>query len=395
MKVLIIGQLKGFYTTVSGGPERAFRNQIIAFSKYGSKHIITAAIFGFRESQIHSFSQRVHLYPIHHDVSSKPIFSVDVMNVRRILKNLINSVEPDLVLLHDPVYIMLLSRNISNVSTFLHGPFWLQSTIMYPKPSVFIRLLYRRLIIEKISFMGLKKSNYIICVTRYLKEALPHHFKSKALVLENPVDEKFLSIVRKSSQDKDTITVLSVGRLVPVKGYETLLYAINRILKKAPYLRNKVQVRIVAGYQRSFDWYYRKIQKLIDLLNLNNTVKIITNISGDKELLEEYANADIYVHTSFSEGLPNAIQEAMASQLPVIASRVGGIPDVISDGYNGLLFQPGNVNSLVKNLLKVINDEECREFLGKNGRRVAKARWHPSVYIRILEMIIDDAFNYI
>jgi glycosyltransferase involved in cell wall biosynthesis len=394
MKILIVGQLKGFHTTVSGGPERVFRNQIMAFNKYGLKHTIIAVLLGFKELQTYSFSQKIYLYPVYYDFSNKPIWSADVINVRRIVKNLIDNTEPNLVFLHDPVYITLVPRDISNISTFLHGPFWLQSMIMYSRLSDFIRLLYRRLIIEKTSIMGLKRSNYIICITRYLKEVLPYHFKFKALVLENPVDERFLSIVRKSSRGKDTITILSVGRLVPVKGYEILLYAISKVFKEAPHLRNKVQMRIVAGYQRSFEWYYRKIQKLINSLNLNNTVKIITNISRDEELFKEYANADIYVHTSFSEGLPNAVQEAMASQLPVIASRVGGIPDVILDGHNGLLFQPGDVDSLAKSLLKVINDEEYREFLGKNARYTAKARWHPSIYIRILEMVIDEAFSH-
>jgi glycosyltransferase involved in cell wall biosynthesis len=395
MRILIIGQLKGFHIPVSGGPERAFKNQIIAFSKYGSKHTFTAVLIGFKEPQIPSFSQSILLYPTRYDFIDKPVFSVYIMHLRKKIKDIVEDTEPDLVFLHDPFYIMLLPHNISNISTFLHGPFWLQGTIIYSRYLDFTRLLYRKLIIEKMNRIGLKKSNNIICVTKYLKEVLPQDIKLKTLVLENPVDEKFLNIVRNPFREKEVITILTVGRFAPVKGYETLLYGINRLLKIAPYLRSRIRVRIVALYQRSFDWYYRKIQRLINLFNLNNLFEIIANIPSDKALLKEYSSADIYVHSSFSEGLPNAIQEAMASQLPIIASRVGGIPDVISNGYNGLLFEPGDAHSLAEHLLKVIDNKDYREALGKNARQTAAFRWHPHVYTERFEKILGNLYEQI
>jgi hypothetical protein len=76
MRILLIGQLKGFHIPVSGGPERAFKNQIIAFSKYGSKHTFTVVLIGFKEPQIPSFSQSVLLYPTRYDFIYKPVFRV-------------------------------------------------------------------------------------------------------------------------------------------------------------------------------------------------------------------------------------------------------------------------------------------------------------------------------
>ena len=389
MKILIIGQLKGFESQISGGPERVFKNQIIGFSKYGTKHTIIATLLGFKEFEIPSFSRKILLYPVSYDVTNKPIFSADTIHARRVIKNITEFEDPDFILLHDPSYIVLLPNNISSIATFLHGPFWLQSGNIYPRVADITKLLYRRLVFEEVSRSGLMKSQYIICITEYLRKILPENIRSKALVLENPVDDRFFLIKRETSKNKEVVSILSVGRLSPVKGYETLVLAIKNLLKSNDSFKNKIQVRIVAAYQKSFDWYYRRILQLIKNYNLDNIINIITNVPSDEALIREYTNADVYVHTSFSEGLPNAIQEAMASGLPIIASNVGAIPSIIKNGYNGLIFNVGDANALSQYIIKLATEPIYRLKIGESARATAYRRWSLSSYIVRFDLITN------
>jgi glycosyltransferase involved in cell wall biosynthesis len=77
--------------------------------------------------------------------------------------------------------------------------------------------------------------------------------------------------------------------------------------------------------------------------------------------------SDVLCLPSFTEGSPNVVKEAMASGLAVIASRVGGVPDLVRDGYTGLLFEPGNVDELRTCVRALCNDVELRRNMGKAG----------------------------
>jgi glycosyltransferase involved in cell wall biosynthesis len=382
MKIFIIGPLKGFNAPVIGGPERVFKNQILGFTKYGASYEVVAFLLGFKESLLASL-KNIMLYPNRYNIDKKPIFSAEWLYTRRKASQVIRMENPDIIILHDPSYIILLPRNVKKLVTILHGPFWEQNLVIYPRISDIPKLSYRYFIYNKINAMGQMFSEYIICVTEYLRKTLPKNLRSKALVLENPVDDIFFTIKkeRDNSKDKDKLTLLSVGRISPVKGYEVLIYAIKNFLKIDKSFADKIQLRIVAPCQNSFNWYYKKLVQLVKKFDLNNIVNIVTTLIDDNTLLEEYRRADIYMHSSFSEGLPNSIQEAMASGLPVIASKVGGIPMVIQEGYNGFLFNAGNYKAITKYLLELITDSSYRLKLGENARMSARYRWSLSHYV--------------
>ena len=79
--------------------------------------------------------------------------------------------------------------------------------------------------------------------------------------------------------------------------------------------------------------------------------------------------ADLFVLPSYGEGLPMSMLEAMACNLPVIVTDVGGIPYVIKDGENGLLIKPGNIKDLTEKLIWCIEHENERKELGSQGRK--------------------------
>ena len=89
-------------------------------------------------------------------------------------------------------------------------------------------------------------------------------------------------------------------------------------------------------------------------------------------LLEE---ADMLVLPSFAEGVPMVLMEAMASRIPVIASRVAGVPELVEDGVTGFLVPPGDVESLAARMVALWDDPERAREMGARGRRVVEAEF--------------------
>jgi len=93
---------------------------------------------------------------------------------------------------------------------------------------------------------------------------------------------------------------------------------------------------------------------------------------------------------SVSEGLPRVILEAMALAKPVIASNVGGIPDLVKDGQNGFLFEVGNINQLAEKLRTLLKDKNMAIEMGKRGREIVQGKFSNQRYIEnYLEMIYN------
>jgi len=97
---------------------------------------------------------------------------------------------------------------------------------------------------------------------------------------------------------------------------------------------------------------------------------------------------DVFVLPSLNEGMGRVLVEAMASGKPIVASNVGGIPDLVKDGQNGFLVGPGDVNGLSLAMKKLIADEELRVKMGAKGRAMAQS-------YGVEEMIgkIDDLYT--
>jgi glycosyltransferase involved in cell wall biosynthesis len=87
-----------------------------------------------------------------------------------------------------------------------------------------------------------------------------------------------------------------------------------------------------------------------------------------EQVIHEMQNSDIFIHPSENESFGVAVIEAMAAGLPVIAALNGGTQETVEHGKTGLLYSPGDVNSLLQGLLKLANDVDLRESYGKSGR---------------------------
>jgi glycosyltransferase involved in cell wall biosynthesis len=108
------------------------------------------------------------------------------------------------------------------------------------------------------------------------------------------------------------------------------------------------------------------------------------------EVVDYLRAMDIFVLSSDSESFPNALLEAMACGCCVIGSNVGGVPELIQDGENGLLFRTGDVNDLVAKLARVIQSRELRDRLGSSAARSARESFSMEIAVRKTESLYEE-----
>jgi glycosyltransferase involved in cell wall biosynthesis len=197
----------------------------------------------------------------------------------------------------------------------------------------------------------------------------------QTVVIPNAVDVRALPRVVPSG---GVVELISVGRLREPKDFITLARALARLQ------HGSFRASVVGdGPDRS------KIEAELAQLGLSESVRLLGDRSDVPQLL---AQSDIFVCSSRSEGMPVSVLEAMAVGLPVVASAVGGVPEIVDDGRTGLLVAPGATAPLADALAGLIRDRALREHMGRSGREAALERYdlprfrqaHLELYDRLL-----------
>ena len=184
---------------------------------------------------------------------------------------------------------------------------------------------------------------------------------SRLRYLPNAVDnDRFTPLPNANPNGNDApLRLLCVGRLVTLKRVDVFLQAVARLQST---LTNGVKANIVGdGPERS-----NLESQSVKLGLLPETVVFRGAVS---DVAAVYRNADILVLTSDWEGTPNVLLEAMACGLPVVATRVGGVPDVVQEGVTGSLVDAGDIDALVNRLTALSNSPAMRAELGRRARQ--------------------------
>jgi colanic acid/amylovoran biosynthesis glycosyltransferase len=152
--------------------------------------------------------------------------------------------------------------------------------------------------------------------------------------------------------------ILYVGRLVPEKGQAVLLEAVAQLAERG----HRAEVSLAGdGPLRP------SLERLAEHLGIASRVSFLGAV-GQDDLHALYEEASIFCLPSFAEGVPVVLMEAMAMGLPVVSTRITGIPELIEDGVDGLLVAPGRPDELAERLERLLDDPSlCRE-LGSRGR---------------------------
>lgn len=208
----------------------------------------------------------------------------------------------------------------------------------------------------------------------------PKSFKQNIKIIPNFVKKQKLSI--KTINDK-AFNLVTVGRLDKQKNHITLIKAFKILSDKYPKLKLDIYG---AGIMK--DTLLKKIKDLT--LDKKITIKDPT-----PKIINQLCCYDIFVFPSLYEGFPNALCEAMALGLPVVASKCSGNIDVIQDGVNGKLFPVGDFKKLASTLDHLINDYEARSFLSANAKKIVDEFDQEKIYKIWKNILLDINYGYL
>lgn len=202
-----------------------------------------------------------------------------------------------------------------------------------------------------------RNADYCIGASRAVAEFFNKIGCKNVEVIPNGIDLKGFEGIKK--EPHEGFVVMTVARLENVKGIEYLIKAFD-LLRFDPAKAGSNLLIIGDGSER------KNLEGLTKQLGLEDKVKFVGQIPP--EGIPEYlAMADCFVLPSLKEGFGIAVLEAMATGVPVVASKVGGILDIIEDGKNGLLTEPGNPEEIAKGIGRIYQDSALRRQLINNA----------------------------
>ena len=171
--------------------------------------------------------------------------------------------------------------------------------------------------------------------------------------------------------------LISVGNLASIKGHNFLLRALKEILRFYP----NCELNILGeGAERASLSEYAK------QLGIESHV----HMPGVRVPYFDVSQADIFVLPSLREGMPGALLEAMALKVPVIASNVGGVPEMVQDGVSGFLVTPGSWKEIGDRIMELLGDDSKRHIFAANAFTSVKEKFDIKRNVKTLEGVFWD-----
>jgi len=185
--------------------------------------------------------------------------------------------------------------------------------------------------------------------------------KNKIIKLYDAIDLSLFQL--RENRSKGKVNITCIGRLLPIKGQDLLLESAIQILDEG---NHQIKLRLVGDTPRP---YYRPYKKsLLKRILESGHTEVISIGKGDTNIPEILQQTDILVlPTRIPEGLGIVILEAWASKVCVVAPDAGGPAEIVTHNHDGLLFEPGNMDSLTQALRQLLISESLRDRLAENG----------------------------
>jgi glycosyltransferase involved in cell wall biosynthesis len=282
---------------------------------------------------------------------SKIDFTAIISKRASTLSKIFNEVKPDVIHCHTPMtlfytkFALIFANYKSKVVFHIHSP------VLYDTSNKFKN--YIKYLIEKMSFSV--SQDIAICVSHSVKSKTPYLKKAKnCSIIHNGVETFKQNIYLDKPHLKPVFRIGFAGFIRERKGIEVLLTALS-LLKNKHY---DIELQVVGDFENIN--YKEKSLSNIKRLGLEKQVEFLGFSSN---LLENMKEFDCFALPSlYGEGLPMVVIEAMSLGIPVIASSIDGLPEVI-DGSNGLLFPSNDSHLLAENIAKLIDNRKlCLEI---------------------------------
>lgn len=235
-------------------------------------------------------------------------------------------------------------------------------------------------------------SDRVIAVSEHTAEVMrteEHAPADRLRVIHNGIDFHRMELsspeapdrIRREFAPSGEVLVLQVARLHPEKGHEFLFKALPSVIAQVAR-----PVRLLVVGTGPFEGDYRR---QVHDLGLDD---VVTFTGFRRDIPDLMAAADLMVLPSLAEAFGLALTEAIYLGTPVLATRVGGIPEIVRDGVDGVLVPPGSPEALSAALVRLIRDPEFRQSLAKDGRQWVSDRFRFETMVHRYEDVYDELF---
>ena len=206
----------------------------------------------------------------------------------------------------------------------------------------------------------LQKANGIVALSETWRDFYKNEVAaSKVYVIPNIVDLPQYKEVKKNS----CFNFLFLGFIYKGKGIFDLVELLCQYQKE---YRNRLVLYVGGGQKEE-----ARLREYISEHQLSDIVKMCGWVEGEKKI-ELFNKADAFILPSYKEGLPVSIIESMTYGLPILSTRVGGIPELVEDGKNGILFEPGDKDAMKRAIDKLLNNENLRSEMSMSSKEMSK-----------------------
>ena len=237
-----------------------------------------------------------------------------------------------------------------------------------------------------ISSVVLRNADSVIALTEDMKRKIQEIWGIKTEVIPNGiVVERFKGLSKEDGRlkfgfEKEEKIIIFVGTLKKVKGIKYLIEAMNIVVENNPEAK---LILIGDGEEKE------ELKKIVQELNLGEKVTFLGR-KFNEEIPGYMVASDVFVLPSLSEGFPVTILEAMAAGLPIIATKVGGVPEIIKENDNGFLVEPQNSLQIAEKILLLFQNENLRQKISQNNQEKAK-NYSWSEVVKNLEKVYNHS----
>jgi len=218
---------------------------------------------------------------------------------------------------------------------------------------------------RKLQLIGMHRASAITTVSRFQAQQLAADLslpEEAIRVIPNPISPALLLQALEASANEPTKpVVLYSGRIELNKGSLELLRSVHQVARRFP----RVEYVIAGARHNSID--DRALEGALGSNGARKHIRLLGHVPW-RQLTDWYRRASVFVMPSYYETFGISVIEAMAFGLPVIATNVGGLPEVVQDGVTGILVPPKDPDALAEGIVRLLRDPELRRRLGNAGR---------------------------
>jgi glycosyltransferase involved in cell wall biosynthesis len=379
MRVALVGPYPLDPGQVAGGVEASFVNLVqgLALLDGLEPHVIAFVPPSGRAQEVDVAGTPVRYVPAPTRHNNLTLYRTQ----RRLLRRVLDELEPDVVHAQDALgygYVCLRAAKREAVVISVHG-IVRETRKSLTRPRDRLQVTLAGVAVEAYC---VRRARYLVQPTRYPEEYFDGEVRGHIVDVGNGVQDRFFAVEPQPEPGR----VLYAGAVTELKRVLDLVDAFARVRATVP----GAALRI-AGDAPDGD-YLARVRGRVAEHGLEDDVTLLGRLRTD-ELLEEYRRASLFALVSGQETSPMVVAEAMAASVPIVATRVGGVPYLVDDGRTGVLVGVADVVALGDGIAGLLSDEPRRAELARAARRRAEERFRIADVAARVRAVYRDALD--